>query len=337
LRPELDFVLQRAGINQDDLLTLSELPDHRLNPASGLAPESTRWLLADHNALTGPLETRGYGSRVVGCIDHHEEEGKVPRDVEGEPRIIQRCGSCSSLVVERYKSLWRDLSKADQDAKLDAQLAHVALAPILVDTVNLTVQGRTTDTDLQAVSFVEQFLVPPVEDSKPAFDREALYIRLSELKEDLSTMSPRDIFRKDYKLWVEGGLRLGICMATQDFEYLSKLAQMGGDEGFLEKLRSWATEQELDIVAVMTTSRPAGGFKRALFVWALREDAVKVVKDFTLKNQEILALEPWSAGSLDDVGGKSEWRRCWAQGRAEHSRKQVAPMLREAMKEASKL
>lgn len=78
-----------------DLISLDDLRE-------GLKAEDTKWILVDHNALQGELG-KVYGGRVRGCIDHHDEEGKVPNkelcEAEGEMRIIEKSGSCASLVI----------------------------------------------------------------------------------------------------------------------------------------------------------------------------------------------------------------------------------------------
>ena len=93
------------------------------------------------------------------------------------------------------------------------------------------------------------------------------------------------------------------------------------------------------MVAVMTVSRPEGTFTRELLVCAFSERAVKVARQFVNDNEQKLGLETWGGGELDmtDEGKGEEWRMCWRQKGVESSRKQVAPMLRDAIEKASKL
>ncbi|KAK3389236.1 hypothetical protein B0H63DRAFT_96044 [Podospora didyma] len=349
LRSELGAVLGPAGLKPEDLLTLSDLPlrEH-------LKPEDTRWFLVDHNALTGDLAHRfadaSSSSRssndnlVIGCIDHHDDEGAVPQNVA--PRVFEKSGSCMSLVVDHFKDAW---GKLEPSREVDAELAHVALGPILIDTTNLTAKNKTTDWDVRAVELVESRIMGAgvaaagAGTTEPAssYDRTKFFDDVTHLKEDISRLSYRDIFRKDYKQWNDGdgsnGLTLGIAGVVQGLDFLVEESR-GGKDKFLEALQDWAQEQKLDIAAVMTTSRPDGKFTRELLVWAFGEPAVKVVKSFANKNKDSLGLATWHNGALDkDDGGGAEWRAGWTQSRVEHSRKQVAPMLREAMKDSSKL
>ncbi len=105
----------------------------------------------DQNALTGELG-KIYGASIIGCIDHHEEENKVPKDCGEEPRIVEKCGSCCSLIVEYCKEGWDSLaskSAEDEATSWNAELARVALGPILIDTTNLTSEAKTTPTDVK--------------------------------------------------------------------------------------------------------------------------------------------------------------------------------------------
>ncbi|KAK4044196.1 hypothetical protein C8A01DRAFT_43107 [Parachaetomium inaequale] len=354
LRPELNAVLGPAGLKPDDLITLSDLP------REGLSPQDTRWLLVDHNALTGDLAAP-FSSHVIGCIDHHDDEGVIPHDLPpDQPRIFAKCGSCMSLVLDHCRSTWTTLSPLPCEdgtpaAACDAHLARVALAPILIDTANLTSKDKTTDCDVRAAHLAESKLLLPTQSSQPEtphtensggevdYDRSTYHAHLTTLKERILDLSYRDVLRKDYKRWAEEGpLSLGVSTVVQGFAYT--FARVGDrDRGaFLAALKGWAAEQGLDVAAVMTVSRPAavgGVFTRELMVWGLNRRGVEVVREFERNFGETLGLETWGDGELDEGGGEGdgEWRVCWRQKGVEYSRKQVAPMLREAMRESARL
>ncbi|KAK4109121.1 DHH phosphoesterase [Canariomyces notabilis] len=330
LRPELTAALNPAGLQPDDLITISDLPK------DGLAPQDTRWFLVDHNVLTGDLATTfSDTSLIVGCIDHHDDEGSIPQNLPPEqPRVIAKCGSCMSLVLEHCREIWDRLTAenggggADAEQEEDAALARVALAPILMDTSNLTSRDKTTDRDVRAVELAESKL------GRGPYDRTAYYGQLAQLKEQIQGLSYRDILRKDYKRWSDGSLALGVSSVVQGFAYLFR--EIGDKAEFLAALSSWAREQRLDIAAVMTTSRPDVVFTRELLVWGLNKEAGDVVKEFERKYGDSLGLEKWGGGELDGKDGGG-WRACWRQRKVEHSRKQVAPMLREVMRESARL
>ncbi|KAM3463468.1 hypothetical protein NHJ6243_003299 [Beauveria neobassiana] len=330
LRNELVPVLAKADLKASDLITLSELPQE-------LDPKDTEWVLVDHNVLTGNLKK--YESRVVGCIDHHVDERAV--SVQATPRVIETCGSCMSLVVEHYADAWRGLLNAklpsiattnNPVSKHLTQLAQVALAPVLIDTINLTNAAKVRPEDSRAAKLLKTELMH----DDPNFDPNAYYEQVTAAKEDLSKLSLRDILRKDYKEWENCAIKLGISCAVQNFDFLlEKAASLGmgnGPDVLLRELRSWAQEQALDIASVMTTSNnnPGGEFQRHLLVWGLTGPGKQAVERFKKDNTETLKLTQWNGGLLDEQGSRHAWR----QLDLESSRKQVAPLLRDAMESA---
>jgi exopolyphosphatase len=324
LRPELLPVLSHANLKPSDLITLSDLP----TASSRIPLEKTRWILVDHNALQGELG-KIYGTRLVGCIDHHDEENKVPKDTEDEPRIVRKSGSCSSLVVEYTRDAWDALaakSSGEKDTLWNAQLARLALAPVLVDTTNLTIESKTTPADVEAVKYLEHWITAE-EGSK--FNMTEYFNQISEAKQDIGGLSLTDILRKDYKQWSEAdSMHLGVSSVVKDISFLIEKA--GSEEKFFEALEDFAKERGLSICSIMTTSHPGGEFKRELLVWGLDEKGTAAAKKFAEDAEERLSLAQWKDGSVDH-DGESEWRRCWWQQKVESSRKQVAPLLRTSL------
>lgn len=325
LRPEFGAVLRRAGLQLDDVLTLTELEQ------ADFRPEDSRWVLVDHNVLSAQLKDK-FGDRVVGCIDHHVDEGTVSA-LADEPRIIRKSGSCASLVLEYSKETWATIAGMRDGGKKmdgngqedwDAQLAFVVLGAILIDTTALTSKFKTTPVDVEAAEFAEAL----IRRAGLAYDRDGYMKELAELKEDLSGMTLRDVFRKDYKEWRDGGLTLGMSSVVKGVEYL--IEKGGNKDALLSELRKWAEERNLDIMCVMTTLHVDGVFAREALAWAFNGHAVSALKRFADANKDKLSLETWKAGKLDYTSGSTEWRACWWTS-THYSRKQVAPLLREAM------
>lgn len=318
-----------------------------------LRPGNTRWVLIDHNVMQGELGN-AYGSHVVGTIDHHQDEGTVPQDCE--PRIIRTSGSCASLVVDYFKGSWDALllssppsfwgdAEAVGAKSWDAEVAMLALAPILIDTTNLTDTARVTPGDVDAVQYLEQkagFGVVAAEEDRDeeeagrvyCYDRDAYFQAISKEKGDIDELSLKDILRKDYKQWTETEhepVSLGICSVVKSIGYLISRAE--SRVLFLEDLHHFAKERQLSVIAVMTTPIFEGALTRELLVWGVDERGVEAVKRFETSSRDLLGLGKWDLGVLDDVdrGEEAGYRRCWEQKRVEHSRKQVAPLLREAL------
>ncbi|KAL7948576.1 hypothetical protein V8C42DRAFT_254752 [Trichoderma barbatum] len=310
LRTEMTAVLQRAGLSPTDILTLSELPD--------LKPEDTEWFLVDHNALTGQLQK--FQSRVIGCIDHHVDENVTSPDIR--PRIVEPCGSCMSLIIEESRSAWDAFPALESGdaADEDDNLAKLALAPILIDTLDLKEEHKVKEKDILAARYLHTKV------HQHHFHQTKLFKEITAVKEDISQLSFHDIFRKDYKEWEEAGLKLGISCVVQDFDYLLHKAKK--PHVFIDELASWAKERKLDVASVMTTSDPGGEFQRHLLVWGITDRGVVAAKNFP-GVAKVLKLEQWKDGLLDGDDGK---RKAWRQKDLASSRKQVAPLLREALK-----
>ncbi|UKZ94904.1 uncharacterized protein TrAFT101_009759 [Trichoderma asperellum] len=311
LRTEMTAVLERSGLSPADILTLSELPD--------LKSEDTRWFLVDHNALTGKLQK--FQPQVIGCIDHHVDENVTSPDVK--PRLIEPCGSCMSLIIDESRAAWDafpSLETEDATVAEDDNLAKLALAPILIDTLDLKEEHKVKPKDVSAV----QYLHTKIRSNQ--FIQTQLFEEITAVKEDISLLSFYDIFRKDYKEWEESGLKLGISCVVQDFDYLLEKAE--NPSVFVDELAAWAKERKLDVASVMTTANPGGEFQRHLLVWGMTDRGVAAANNFP-GIAEGLQLEQWKDGLLDSDDGK---RKAWRQRDLSASRKQVAPLLRDALK-----
>lgn len=356
------------------LVTLDDLVAQRPDGGDA-APtlKSAKWFLVDHNALTGRLAERfgpeAKAGSVVGCIDHHVDEVWVPgqadllaatEGTEGADgmaglRVIRPSGSCMSLVIlEACRDVWERSSTSatadEKDKKVsasaaaaasDRELALVALAPILDDTHYLTAKDKTTDDDVAAVEYLEGKLglqaaaQEKTQNSMQNYDRKSYWGDIARIKTDISRLSFRDILRKDYKRWANGGLHLGIAAIHQNFDYLLQ-KQEHDNEGFLDALRAWGKEEGLDIIVAMTaTTGDDNHFHRELLVWALTAGGAAVAREFEEKGKDKFQLVTWRDGKLDAVGNDGDdikYRRAWMQQNLAYSRKQVAPALREAMK-----
>lgn len=306
-------------------------------------------VLVDHNAISIPtLSTDDIASHVeiVGCIDHHVDESFVPSTAS--PRVIKTgIGSCTSLVVQhlRESKLWQ--TEDDQNAL--AEFSRLALAPILIDTANLTAEGKVSDTDRDAVAFLESCIRAPAnvsESTGNAWDKDAFYNEISASKAnslDLLTLS--EIFERDYKQWTETTssgehLKIGISSVVKPLTWL--LEKSNGAAEFLREMHKFAQEpeQDLSLFAIMTTSTSADGdFQRELLVVASGSAATKALKRFKAKAVHELKLESWNEESQlvqtlkDEASSGDSSSQVWWQRALSKSRKQVAPLLRDMVKE----
>ncbi|KFY79353.1 hypothetical protein V499_01651 [Pseudogymnoascus sp. VKM F-103] len=366
LRTELGPILSHAGIKTSELITLTDLP-HPSKRTALLSPEKTRWLLVDHNSLQGELG-QVYGDRVVGCIDHHDEENKVPKDCGSEPRIVEKAGSCASLIVNHCKEAWDKLSHGDEAANYDSAWARIALAPVLIDTANLKNKNKVTKHDITAAEALEKILrssspdkydLAPVlidtanlknknkvtkhditaaetlekiprSSSPDRYGRDFYYTEINDAKEAIDDLSLNDILRKDYKQWTEGqGVNLGMSSAIKDVRFL--LDKVKNEESFWKEVHAFAEARKLSVCAVMTSFTHNGQYSREILLLGLDEAGVKAAKTFEKMASEELGLQGWESGRLDSIDSKTQWRRCWVQNNLGMSRKQVGPLLRKSI------
>jgi len=316
--------------------------------------------LVDHNALQGDLGKK-YSDQVVGCIDHHDDEGKVPKDTEGEPRIIEKCGSCSSLVVNYCRKYWSNLSSdaltsgashgqddtsvGGEDASMrktwNAQVAKLALASIVIDTNNLKSKDKTTKSDTDAVRYLNAMIMMGKDVN---FEQERFFNEINGAKHNLDSLAVKDILRKDYKQWTEKlNKLLGISSVVKPLSYLIDKASKEATEearssadAFNKCLHEFAKERNLGVYAIMTTSQsPSGDFQRELLIRILDPTLESLKNKITEEATGALGLEQWQENkdleTLKTSNNDGELMQVWWQRKTESSRKQVAPLLRRLM------
>jgi len=349
LRPEFTAVCGHANISPSTLITLDDLPD-QFNASNDIS-----WILVDHNKLQGSLGER-YSTYVHGVLDHHEEENAVPQQTGSEPRIVEKCGSCTSLVVRYCRTSWDNVSNsflssgaahgqgeaAIDDCTViqgwDAQTAKMAIASILIDTANLTATGKVEKVDKEAVEYLEAKIKMSPKDAK-SWSRDGYYQEISEAKRNIGDLTVNEILRKDYKQWTENGIDLGISSVVKPLEFLANKADEGQNVSNIEdELERFMSERKLEVFAIMTASSSEDGhFKREMLLQtkapalssAMSEFADRAVPAFQLEETVVTNL---STEQLSKSG--RVWRRTWLQNAVSKSRKQVAPLLRKALEKS---
>ena len=302
----------------------------------------------DHNKLQGVLGDK-YSSKVQGVIDHHEEENAVPENTDPEPRVIEKCGSCTSLVVRWCQPVWDSISSSSlstgaahgqgegaiNDSAVtqgwDAQVAKLALASILVDTANLTAPGKVEQVDRDSVDYLEAKIQLSPKDARN-WNRNHYYREIDKAQRDISRLSLTEILIKDYKGWTEGGVKLGISSVVKPLAFLVQKANEEKLSSIEDQLSRFMDDQDISVFAIMTTSTSSdGNFKRELLVQA-RPSASSLAIKFAEEGASELQLQDLNINGIptQEKPGQ-QWRRVWLQKDVSKSRKQVAPLLRKAM------
>jgi exopolyphosphatase len=203
------------------------------------------------------------------------------------------------------------------------------MASVLIDTINLTSKDKITEHDENAAHFLTTML--------HNFDQDSFFEEIHSAKQDISHLSLRDILRKDYKEWDEADMKLGIASCVKPMGYLidkasSEMKDRGNVDAFLTIAKGYAKERELDILGVMTAFTANDQFKRELFIWAMNPKSASAAQKFEESAGKELDLRIFKEPDLTVTESSGEqWRKAWAQAGLQHSRKRVAPLLREAM------
>ena len=304
----------------------------------------------DHNKLQGKLGDE-YSRHLHGAIDHHEEENAVPRDTGPEPRLIEKCGSCTSLVVRYCKSTWDSISGsplssgaahaqgevAIDDSSVtqgwDAQIAKMTLASILIDTSNLTAPGKVEQVDREAVEYLEAKIHMSAKDAR-LWSRDQYFTEIDGAKRDMGGLTVDEILQKDYKQWTENGLNLGMSSVVKPLDFLVKKANpVSSKHAFGDELQRFVAGRDLSIFAIMTTfTSQEGDFRRELLL-KVRKAAYSSVSKFAKRAIPGLKLQSLEVEGISTQGTSAgDWLSIWIQNDVSKSRKQVAPLLREAMR-----
>lgn len=346
IRPEFAALFQHANISASHLVTHDDLPPfERIEDV--LKPANTLWILVDHNKLQGALGSI-YSSRVGGLIDHHAEENAVPQDTNPEPRVVEKCGSCTSLVVRTLRPTWDAISASSlssgaahaqgdslaDDSSVrkswDAQVAKLALASVLIDTVDLASEHKVEAADREAVQYLNAKIQSSPMHAR-TWDRKEFYNEINDAKTNLDGLELDEILRKDYKEWTENGTKLGISCVVKPLEFLAAKAQH--PSAFDQAINTFTSSRSLDLFAIMTasTSSPDHSFHRQLFLQA----PSPALSTFSQTAMDELGLQdlhvPGIGSSPPD--NNTDVRKVWAQTNVAKSRKQVGPLLRAACKD----
>ena len=297
-----------------------------------------------------------------GVIDHHAEENAVTKATDPEPRVLEKAGSCTSLVVRHFRSVWDSISSSslssgaghaqssdcniDDNAvsqKWDAQIAKFAIASILEDTVNLSSESKTETVDRDMVTYLEAKIHMSPNDAR-TWSREQFYHEITTAKQDIDSLKLIDIWRKDYKEWTENGMKLGMSTVVKPLSYMVNKALKESDRDGNSKdhafdliLQKYMSNSAVDVFAIMTAfTNEANEFRRELFLQA-KGSAIDACEKFAEIAAGELGLEPVDIEGVtkeieQSLGAEQVWRRVWRQEEVGKSRKQVGPLIRKAMR-----
>ena len=305
----------------------------------------------DHNKLQSTLGSQ-YSFNVHGVIDHHEEESAVPPETSPEPRIVEKAGSCTSLVVRYCQPTWDAISDtslasgaghAQGESALndtaftrgwDAQLAKLALASVLIDTANLNAPGKVHEADRQATTYLEAKIQMSAKDAK-TWDRDEYYREIDKSKRNIEHLTLDEIFIKDYKEWTENGKKLGTSSVVKPLAFLVHKSTEEDASRPLEKaLSNFMADRDLSMFGIMTAyTSEKGDFQRELLLQALEPTYADRFSQGARSEIQLERME-LDINRRTNPSSQQPWLDFWTQHDLTKSRKQVAPMLRGVLKES---
>ncbi|GAA5917518.1 hypothetical protein JCM6882_007941 [Rhodosporidiobolus microsporus] len=325
LRPENVLSLHwarmsSAGSGHEDLLTIDELPikpidlGHRIK---GIA-------LVDHNVPRSDWD----GAEIVAIIDHHEDRGLA--NGTANPRILERTGSCSSLVT---KYLLENLPGAAdayplpmENEEIDAEMFNHGPVPkelveLLLRTIAIDTSGLKKDSRHPIDKESAERLFP-----QSSWRRRKLKEVMKNLDNDLSAsrkalddLDLRSLLRRDWKgdtIKTKSKkyphIALGFASAPVSLEeQIKRTPEKTVPEWFAIE-RAWTSEIQADVtVALSNFKHPKTGEKTRQIALVVAHGYGKRLHEGSanrLFHQLRDAVE--KAGSKEDgIKGMKKWKR----------------------------
>ncbi|CCE82826.1 Piso0_002576 [Millerozyma farinosa CBS 7064] len=345
LRRDIETLLEIYSINASHLYFADDLKymireDQKIN-----------LVLVDHCNIQGDVLKHLFGENKVdvkAIIDHHEDEKCF---LDASPRIIKPCGSCSSLV---YKYWSKQLDEKELNDK-NSEVVPILLAPLLIDTSYLS--SKVEEDDKKAYESYQKY---PLEESQlhnwlsetgskklklESLGHEnildAYYKIIKKAKKDLKGFSFYDILEKDYKFFRfekndNSALDVGFSSLSKSFKWIT--SKYGKKEIFRE-LQKFVSKQKLDLLVITTSfsKKETDEYTRefAYFFEKRNENSTlfielsNMLKDTLKLNHDIYHIEKfqWILSDFDENANLILFN----QGELSASRKQVVPLVKEAI------
>lgn len=336
LRCDVSSLFSKLQLDLDALLFVDEFPwQHAAFGGAGSKSATLRLTLLDHNALntkrmvSAQLQSKSEIGQVVEILDHHMDLGKHPtapvREIafaDGQALVASNC----TLVAEKIVDFSNVHGRNDDVFALSSTLL---LAVIGLDSVNFDPKAKkVTARDIQVANELE----------KTSFaTKEALFTWLQAEKFNPAhwdAFTVRNCLQCDYKefqLPSDGGV-YGVSAILIDLQRFVKKADASA--ALIEQLQAFAQENNLAFLLVMTMYVDADGTRRRqLLFYEPSSSGDKETKSLVPKCVQFLEQE----GSLQlerlelPATHAHEWLTAFSQRNAGASRKQVVPLLQQAL------
>lgn len=318
LRRDAAVLLQKAGIDIRDVLTLSDLAAITDGFTSNERVRAVT--LVDHNKLTPQLHAL-LGHLVGEIYDHHEDCHEYTW-TPSEKRHVAFQAACESspgrALVASTCTLVAEQFSAKAPQALSADVALALLGVVLLDSINMDpAAGKVTDKDVAAVEVLG---------GRVPVNRSELFEELNGTKSDPSfwnSLSVTNCLRIDCKQFVAGGKKIAMSAVLMPIQHFTT------KELFDDAVDQWMEQCHADLVVVLTlTTQPV--LKRQLCCIARENDVLDGLARY---------LETSAAASSLQLQ-HTERKYCphhgiliYEQANSKPSRKQVAPIVLQYFEE----
>ena len=194
--------------------------------------------------------------------------------------------------------------------------------------------------DREMVEYLEAKITMSPKDAR-SWDRNSFYKEITAAKKDIEAIALDGILRKDYKQWTEKGMKLGMSSVVKPLEFMARKAAMEQSnakiigDSFMTAVQEFIAARELSIFAITTHFKNGDGQRQRQIFLQAQPPAIEAAKRFAVDAAEELGLVDLSLDGLPIETSPTYhagcFRKVWQQERVDKSRKQIAPLLRQAM------
>ena len=195
--------------------------------------------------------------------------------------------------------------------------------------------------DREMVEYLEAKINMSPKDAR-SWDRDSFYKEITSAKKDIDAIALDGILKKDYKQWTENGMKLGMSSVVKPLEFMACKAAIEQSNtesignAFITAVQEFIAARELTIFAITTHSKSGEGQRQRQIFLQAEGPAIEAAKRFAADAADELGLEHLSLDGIPKETSDSHhagcFRRVWQQQRVDKSRKQIAPLLRQAMR-----
>lgn len=274
-------------------------------------------ILVDHNQLVN--ESGELINDVRGVIDHHED---LKLHLDANPRIVETCGSCSSLV---FKYWYEQIGSLDKMT----EMIYLLRGAVMLDTANFKHKMEPTDIEMWQIYAKAS---PMTEE-----EAEQYFKHLKKLKKDIKGLPLRDVFRKDYKQFEmtttsHGSIKVGIASLVKSINWIYKHYE--GPDNVRKVCQDFIQEFDIDAIMLMASYSKKDTFKRQMvIVPSERLAAMEIIPQTIQSISGTLQLQPLESEEVrtTHVDPTAPPLYEFDQLNTHASRKLMVPVLKQAL------